>query len=81
MRAILAVCLFLVGCVTTPPPKHGDKPESAHFYSKCDEDTGDLYVAIVPDGWEEGYVMKVGHCLGGLKIIGGLGPQQQTKVS
>lgn len=70
-KALLPFCALLASCVSSPTKAPTlDHPPSAHFYFQCDEDTGDLWAAAVPEGWEEGYAVKVGRCLGNLKIIG-----------
>ena len=73
MRRMKVVLLVLVlSACSTPPPKP-DWPDRARFAFQCED--GRLWVATVPEGWEEGYMAEVGHCIGDLKIIG---PRQRT---
>lgn len=60
---ILILLLLLAGCTTVP-----SSPERAKFAFQCED--GRLWVAAIPEGWNEGWMAEVGHCIGELKIIG-----------
>lgn len=60
------LAVLLAGCATPVPVV--TKPERARFLFQCEN--GILWSAVVLEGWEEGYMAEVGHCIGELKIIG-----------
>lgn len=74
---LLALMVVLSGCAA--PVAKPDRPERAHFMFRCMD--GELWGAVVPEGWEEGYATKVGRCIGNLQIIGTGGPQTPAKWS